>query len=188
MDPITKVWLFTLNARHSIIQATFSGFWNETLMIAASYTTERGEPHTLYQCREEPDLLAVVCGYHSLQASIDAEKALGERLAPHFFDFITHKELYILNMDVRDLPLTEESGEISIVSSDTEPKDAAALPGKGDWALQPDSIYLGPVDKDKLKKTWIHIATAGDAEGLSPVGKPRTFHRIMEAHIASKAA
>jgi hypothetical protein len=187
MDPITKVWLFTLNPRHSIIEATFSGFWNETLMIAASYTTERGEPHTLFQCEDEPDLLAVVCGYHSLQASIDAEKALGQRLAPHFFDFITHRELYVLNVDVRGLPLTE-TGKIAMAFSDSEPNDTAALPGKGDWAMQLESLYVGPVDEIKSKKKWVHIAKADDAARLNKVGKPKCFTMIMEAHIASEAA
>jgi len=187
MEPITKVWLFTLNARHSIIEATFSGFWNETLMIAASYTTERGEPHTLFQCEDEPDLLAVVCGYHSLQASIDAEKALGERLAPHFFDFITHRELYVLNIDVRDLPLTQ-TGRIAMAFSDAQPNDAPALPGKGDWAMQLESLYVEPVDESKAKKKWVQIATAEDAARLGKVGKSQCFNMIMEAHIASEAA
>ncbi|KAI1818253.1 hypothetical protein GGS20DRAFT_529184 [Poronia punctata] len=187
MEPITKVWLFTLNERHSIIEATFSGFWNQTLMIAASYTTERGEPHILFQCEQEPDLFAVICGYHSLQASIDAEKALGERLAPKFADFITHKDLYVLNMDIRDLPVTQW-GRIAMVISDSQPSDPKTLPGKGGWAMQMETLYVEPHDASKAKKTWVQITTADDTDNLEKMGDTRSFTMIMEAHIASEAA
>jgi hypothetical protein len=186
MEPITKVWLFTLNKGHSLIEATFSGLWNETLMVAASYTTVRGETHTLFQSDDEPDLLAIICGYHSIEASMDAQEALGEKLAP-LLEFLTHKELFVLHMDVRELPVTY--GRIAMAFSESEPVDAAKLPGKGNWAAQMPSFLIEPHDASSTKKkTWIHIAPSEDAASLRQMGSPRIYNMIMEAHISSEPA
>ncbi|KAI8629606.1 hypothetical protein F5Y19DRAFT_71466 [Xylariaceae sp. FL1651] len=189
MDPIAKVWLFTLNESHSIIEAAFQSLWNETLTVAASYTAVRGEPHILFQSDDEPDLLAVVSGYHCMEASIDVQRAWADKLVPRLLEFITHKQLFVLHMDVNELPL--DSGKIAILITEPESEpDPGFLPGKGSWAVQMPSLLVEAHDANKTtKRTWIQVATSEDAARLRlSGGTTKSFSMIMESRVTLQDA
>ncbi|KAI0860192.1 hypothetical protein F4860DRAFT_231703 [Xylaria cubensis] len=187
MESSTKIWLVTLNEGHSMVETVFSGIWTETVMATASHPHEGGEHYALFQCNDEPDLLALILGNCSI-ASLEARKTTDKPLS-RISEFVTHKELFHLETDVNELPL--DPTEITISFSELEPTDLDSLPGKGNWGVSTSWRRAKHNSNDPGKperKTWIHIASSEDADRLSQVGNIKSFSKIMESHVASQTA
>ncbi|KAI0877760.1 hypothetical protein GGS24DRAFT_497471 [Hypoxylon argillaceum] len=187
MGYIVKVWLATLNDGHSIVETAFSGLWSETMMTAAASSDGPGH-HGLFQCEDDPNLLAVVLGYRSRQASETVQREISDKL-PRIRAWLTHKELFLMDLNVKALPL--HTGKLAILFADAKPEDADSLPGKGEWAASEPSMLTShlPVDPSVPKKmTWVHVALAEDADRLRPLGLVQRFTMIMESRIDSHAA
>ncbi|KAI1749637.1 hypothetical protein F4782DRAFT_297036 [Xylaria castorea] len=188
MEPSTKIWLVTLNEGHSMVETAFSGIWTETLMAMALHTHERCEHYVLFQCNDEPDLLAIILGNCSVDASLDAHKTTDKPLS-RLTEFITHRELFHLEIDTSELPL--DPRKIAISFSESEPADSDSLPGKGNWGVSTSWRRAKHNSNDPSKpekKTWIHIASSEDADRLSQVGNIKNFSKILESHVASQTA
>ncbi|KAI1259973.1 hypothetical protein F5Y18DRAFT_284036 [Xylariaceae sp. FL1019] len=184
MAPITKVWFFKLKKNHSIIEEAFQQTWRELLSVAASYTSLRGEPHTLYQSDDDPDLLAVISGFHSVEVSTEMQNALGHWARPKVEQCVEHKSLYVSDFDVLQMPL--ESGKISVLIRDTETQgglDTSALPGLGTWAVKMPDWFVDEAAIAKPSKIWVQIAAAEDAAALQKAGTVTNLTQIMEAHM-----
>ncbi|KAI1125287.1 hypothetical protein F5Y10DRAFT_268220 [Nemania abortiva] len=189
MAPIVKVWLVTLNEGHSVVETAFSGIWNEVIMTAASYSGDDGH-YGLFHSDEEPGLLAVILGYPSPEMSEHVQQHL-RTIIPRLASWITHQELYQMDMSISELSMSPE--KIAILFSESQPSESNSLPGKGKWAESAPSIFTShlPVDPNKPKKmTWVHVAPAADADRLRELGTGtvRKFTMIMESRIASQAA
>ncbi|KAI0452655.1 hypothetical protein F5B21DRAFT_326251 [Xylaria acuta] len=188
MEPNTKIWLATLNKGHSMVETAFSGIWNETLLATASHTNERGQHYALFQCNDEPDLLAIILGNCSIDTSLEAQKP-GHKPLSRLMEFVTHRELFDLDMDINELPL--DPGKITISFSELQPANSDSLPGKGKWGVSTwwlRAMHLNN-DADKPgKKTWIHVASSEYADRLSQVGDIKNFSKILESHVASQTA
>ncbi|KAJ2971331.1 hypothetical protein NUW58_g9446 [Xylaria curta] len=186
MDCHTKIWLATLNKGHSMIETVFSGLWAETLVADASHTSGNGDHYALFQCDEQPDLLAIIVGYHSPKTSLG--ERISEKTAARLLEFVTHKELYILDMNVQELPL--DSGNIAMLVSESQPGDSGSLPGRGEWGKSVPFL-VGPADggdEGEGKRTWIHVASSEGADQLGQWGIIKNFSKILESHIDSQAA
>ncbi|KAI0158158.1 hypothetical protein GGR57DRAFT_37278 [Xylariaceae sp. FL1272] len=183
MAPITKVWFIKLKKNHSIIEEGFQQTWRELLSVAASYTSLRGEPHTLYQSDDDPDLLAVISGFHSVEASSELQE-LEHWGRPKVEQFVEHQSLYVSDFDVLQMPL--ESGKISVLIQDTETQgdlDVSALPGLGTWAAKMPDLLVDETAITKPKKVWVQIAASEHAAALQKAGSVTNLTQIMEAHM-----
>lgn len=186
MAPIAKVWLVTLNEGRSVIETAFSGVWNEIIVTTAQYATEQGAHHALYQCAEDPGLLLVLAGYPSLDSSLDTRKT-GEKLISRVMEFITHKELFLVESDVKEFPIASE--KISVLFSESQPADSDSLPGTGKWGAPFSSFLVEYEDGDPIlakKNTWIHMADSEDAGRLSQAGNIKNFTKVVESHTAAQ--
>ncbi|KAI0468566.1 hypothetical protein F4859DRAFT_207669 [Xylaria cf. heliscus] len=186
MPPSTKIWLVTLNEGHSMIETAFAGIWTETLLAAASRTNDRDEHYALFQCNSEPDHLAIILGNCSIDASLEAQET-GDGPLSRLMEFITHKELFHLDMDVNELPL--EPGRISIAFSESQPADSDSLPGKGKWGLSTwwsRAEHNGDGASKPDRRMWIQVASSEDADQLRQVGDVKNFSKILESHVASE--
>lgn len=186
MAPIAKIWLVTLNEGHSVVETAFSGVWNEVIVATAQYATEQGAYHALFQCAEEPGLLLIVAGYASLDASLDTRKT-GEKLISRVMEFVTHKQLFLVDADAGDFPIDSE--KISILFSESQPADSDSLPGTGKWGVPFSSFLVEYKDDDPnqaKKNTWIQMASSEDAERLSQAGSIKNFTKVLESHTAAQ--
>ncbi|KAI1324775.1 hypothetical protein F5Y16DRAFT_287561 [Xylariaceae sp. FL0255] len=185
MAPLTRVWFFTLNANHSIIEAAFRKFWNEILTTAAAYSSF-GEPHVLLQSDDEPDQLALISGYPTQEASLELQQAWGDKLVPRVLEFITHKQLLISDLDVRELPL--DSGKIAVlVKDDYNAAAETELPGHGTWATEMPSLLFDTAAKEaaQQRRCWVQVAASEDVDRLRAAGYTRKFSSIMEVRIVA---
>ncbi|KAH8156254.1 hypothetical protein CIB48_g11996 [Xylaria polymorpha] len=179
MPASTKIWLVTLNEGHSMIETAFSGIWTNTLMAATFHTNDRDEHYGLFQCNNEPDLLAIILGNCAIDANPEVPNPSDKPLS-RLMEFITHRELFHLDMDVNELPL--DTGKIVIAFSESQPTGSDSLPGKGKWGV---SMYRS---NGANKPMWIHVASSEDADRLRQVGTIKTFSKILESHVASRTA
>ncbi|KAI0203483.1 hypothetical protein F4808DRAFT_21167 [Astrocystis sublimbata] len=185
MEPNTKIWLVNLNEGHSMIETAFSGIWTETLLATASHTNGRDQHYALLQSSDEPDLLALVLGNCVIDPSVEAQKS-GEQSISRLMEFVTHKELFHLNIDIDEFPL--DPCNITMSFSQSRPTDTDSLPGKGEWAVS-TSWLRDDADAGKPeKKSWIHIAPSEHATQLSQIGNIMNFEKILESTIACQTA
>ncbi|KAI0434917.1 hypothetical protein F5Y09DRAFT_337009 [Xylaria sp. FL1042] len=181
MDPVAHIWLVRLKEGHSIVEAAFSKATNEARMSAVSYATGCGEHHAVFQCDEDPDLLAVI-GYGRNPEDDGSAK---ER-ASHFLEFVTHQELYLFNAKASQFAL--DSDHIAILFTKSQPTDSNILPGRGHWALPMVPLPLVGHQDDQAselpRKTWVQVVSSEDADRLSQAGSVRRFSKFMESRIA----
>ncbi|KAI1167083.1 hypothetical protein F5B18DRAFT_648099 [Nemania serpens] len=187
MKPVVRIWLSTLREGHSVVETAFSGVWSQIMTTTASFMTEGGGHYSLFQCEEQPDVLAVILGYNSKEQSEKVATALTESVT-NALDFVDPTDLLVMDIDVADLPLNSE--KIAILLSDSEPADLDSLPGRGSWAVsEPMMLPDQEVDLDAPReRKWVHIASSKEADQLGKLGTVRNFAPIMESHIDSQPA
>ncbi|KAI0405814.1 hypothetical protein F4802DRAFT_136336 [Xylaria palmicola] len=171
---------------HSMVETAFSGIWTEILMATASHTSERGTDYALFQCDDQPDMLAIILGHAASDASLEANHT-GDGPSPRLLEFVTPRERFVLDMDVAELPLGSE--KIAVLFSESQPPNSDSLPGTGRWGtpkLPFGAEHGGGQESESKNKTWIHVAPSEDAGPLSQVGTIRNFSKIMESHVDSK--
>lgn len=184
------IWLVRLKEGHSIIQAVFKYAQSGNLRNAAIHVTGHGEHYALFQCDEDPDLLAVI-GYRAGNRDEAAAKSLEERLS-RLLEFLTHQELFLLNVEVVRDAVT--SDKVAVMFSKSQPADLDSLPGKGDWAVsKPLSSLLvkgqNEPASETSEKTWVQVVASDDANGLSEAGSVKRFTKFMENRVvASQSA
>ncbi|KAI1198322.1 hypothetical protein F5X97DRAFT_299420 [Nemania serpens] len=187
MEPVVRIWLATLKEGHSVVETAFSGVWSQIMTITATYITEGSGHYTLFQCVEQPDLLAVVLGYNSKDLSEKVAMALNDSVS-NALDFVNPTELLVMDINIVDLPLDSE--KIAILVSESEPAHLDSLPGRGLWAVS-EPMILPDVEVDpdapRIRK-WVHIAPSKEADQLSELGTVRNFTPIMESHMDSQPA
>ncbi|KAI0907208.1 hypothetical protein F4823DRAFT_32342 [Ustulina deusta] len=182
MDPIAHIWLARLKDGHSIVEAAFSSARSESQRSAALHATARGEHHALFQCNDQPDLLAVM-GYYSDDNDPGGNKTR-EKRASLFLQFVTHQELFLFNVDVTQIAL--DSDNIAVLFSESQPSGSKPLPGRGDWAVPvppPPVEHQSERASEPPKKTWVQVVASEDADRLSQAGAIKRFNKFMESRI-----
>ncbi|KAI1355514.1 hypothetical protein F5Y01DRAFT_178696 [Xylaria sp. FL0043] len=178
MNPAAHIWMVRLKEGHSIIEAAFSEENRELQRTAIPYTTGCGEHNAIFQCEDDPDLLAVVAyGRHP------KEDGSAEARAARFLEFVDHQELYVFNIEIIQFAL--DSDNIAILFTESQPVASNSLPGRGDWAVPkvPLPLQQGDQASDPLKKTWVQVVSSEDADRLSQVGSVRRFNKFMETRM-----
>ncbi|KAI1115665.1 hypothetical protein F5Y14DRAFT_111372 [Nemania sp. NC0429] len=187
MRPVVRIWFNTLKEGHSVIETAFSGVWSQILATTASFVTEGSGHYGLFQCDEQPDVLAVLFGYTSKELGEKVAQALNESVSVAL-DLVDPTDLLVVDIDVAELPL---GSKIAILISDSEPAGSDSLPGRGSWAVS-EPIILDPnqePDPDAPRESkWVHIAPSDEADQLSKFGTVRNFAPIMESHMDSQPA
>ncbi|KAI0810418.1 hypothetical protein GGR55DRAFT_138378 [Xylaria sp. FL0064] len=185
MDPVAHIWLVRLKEGHSLVEAAFSEANREAHGRAVPYATGRGEHNAIFQCEDDPDLLAVI-GYGRDPNEDGSAEARGAR----FLEFVDHQELYIYNVEVSQFALDSDS--IAILFTESQPVGSNSLPGRGAWAVPIVPLPLkgrqGDQASDPQKKTWVQVVSSEDADRLSQEGSVRRFNKFMESRIALQNA
>ncbi|KAI1169719.1 hypothetical protein F4777DRAFT_171408 [Nemania sp. FL0916] len=190
-DPVVKIWFIDLKDGRGVLETAFSGFWNDAMFAAATYPTEQRGHHALYHCDDEPSLLAVVVGYSSEDMGAHVHRELA-RVVPRLAEWVTDRELLVMEASIFDFPL--DSGSIVMSFSESKPSNADSLPGAGRWAerspslLNPDAAVDPKDPKNPKKRRWLHIAPAEDADQFKNLGDVKRFSMVLESHIASQSA
>ncbi|KAI1282887.1 hypothetical protein F5Y07DRAFT_200166 [Xylaria sp. FL0933] len=179
MDPVAHIWMVRLKEGHSIVEAAFSEENRKSQRTAVPYATGRGEHNAIFQCEDDPDLLAVIA-----YGRDPNEDGSAEARAARFLEFVDHQELYVFNIEIIQFAL--DSDNIAILFTESQPVGSNSLPGRGDWAhaIVPLPLRQGDQASDPPKKTWVQVVSSEDADRLSQVGSVRRFNKFMETRIA----
>ncbi|KAI1309920.1 hypothetical protein F5Y03DRAFT_61377 [Xylaria venustula] len=185
-DRIAHVWLVRLKEDRTILEAVFASNESENVRNAALAATGHGEHHALFACDDEPDLLAAI-GYVSTDpVGSEGQKARASR----FLEFVTHQDLFIINVEVCQIALNSE--KITLLLSESEPSDSNLLPGKGDWAVSmvplPVAGRRNQHTCEPPKKTWVQVVASEDAGRLKQAGSAKRFNRFLETRTTSQLA
>ncbi|KAI1358357.1 hypothetical protein F5Y08DRAFT_120198 [Xylaria arbuscula] len=189
MEVPGHIWLVRLKEGHSIVQAVFTYAQSGNLQNAAIHATGHGEHYALFQCDDDPDLLAVI-GYRAGNRDEAAAKSLEGRLS-RLLEFLTHQELFLLNVAVvQDAVMSDK---VTVLFSKSQPLDSDSLPGQGDWAVSIPLSSLLVKDQSEpasetSQKTWVQVVASSDDDGMSKAGSVKHFTKFLENRVASQSA
>ncbi|KNG87663.1 hypothetical protein ANOM_004123 [Aspergillus nomiae NRRL 13137] len=179
MSPITKLWLSTAKTKDYMDSSGFHDLLAQILSHCSSYTNPESNPelppmHAFFQSVDNPDLLLMVTGYPSQEMNNAADDTYAATFLPRMFQFVEHKWLKQLDVDVSLLPLGNDN--LTLQFCDT-PVDTATGQVIGGWDVWPETeqgIRMREAGKlEELRKIWVGI---GKETGVDLTLAREVFH------------
>lgn len=110
MPPITKVWHCVLKDPQTADSPEFRSLLSEILAMISSYSNPdptSSRMHVFYQDALDPSQLVMITGYPSQELNTEADTVYARDFLPRLFQYVTHKSLRQLDMDISVLPLLD---------------------------------------------------------------------------------
>jgi hypothetical protein len=168
-SPITKIWLFALKPGVTVTSPVFLDLWTEIIAHCASYTSPTAADdtkyHTLYQSEDDPSQLAMITGYQSLAMNLEADMQYAAQYMKPIQELVTHQQLFLLHVDVKDLPLS--SGAVTVFKAEKEFEPGMA--GKGARDCYEASKKSEGIIDDEREKAWVQVVASTDADQVQGV-------------------
>ena len=167
---MTKLWLSTLKDPKCASTPEFQQLITDLLDFCSSYTNPTKDAdappmHAFFQDTQDPSKLFMITGYPSQEMNTEADDVYAERYLPRMFEFVQHKALYQIDVDVRTLPLKGHV-LVAVGKNPAEWKDEKSI---GAWDYWPETRGIKVEETDKL---WVQVQEwdGGSVGSSTPVG------------------
>ena len=152
---MTKLWLSTLKDPKCASTPEFQQLITDLLDFCSSYTNPTKDAdappmHAFFQDTQDPSKLFMITGYPSREMNTEADDVYAKRYLPRMFEFVQHRALYQIDVDVRTLPLKGHV-LVAVGKNPAEWKDEKSI---GAWDYWRETRGIKVEEADKL---WVQV-------------------------------
>lgn len=188
MPPITKFWLCAFKDPDSVKSPEFQHLMTEILEFCSSYTNPEPDTppmHAFYQDTADPARLFMITGYQSQELNDEAHEKYAENYLDKMFEFVQHKMLLKLDIDINTLP----TGEHVTVAYGKEPARWREEDEAGGWDVSEtregadEDVNEGKKDEED-DRVWVQISRWNGADSVLESVQPFEGERLHLKRIA----
>jgi hypothetical protein len=194
MPPITKFWLCTLKDPESINAPEFQHLITELLEFCSSWTNPEPDAppmHAFYQDTVDSARLVMMTGYQSQELNTEADKVYAERYSHRMFEFVQHKVLRQIDVDIHTLPIAEHVS----MAYGKNPEQWREEDQAGGWDVWPqtrqatnDNGARGEkeIAMEEDERFWVQVSKWNGGDSVLDSVQPVEGERLFLKKIASR--